>query len=101
MKTDIRMRVTLMPARRVASALPPTAKTWRPHVVRVVMNAKMAHRPTRMSPASGMPRSDFSTSTAAIVPIATTTQPMMKPRSRGGSKPARVRLARSRKPVKP
>ena len=34
--TITRTRVTLMPARRAASALPPTAKMWRPNVVRVV-----------------------------------------------------------------
>src|SRR5215217_2201716 len=37
MKTITRTRVTLMPARRAASALPPTAKMWRPNVVLVVM----------------------------------------------------------------
>ena len=30
MKTMMRTRATLMPARRAASALPPTAYTWRP-----------------------------------------------------------------------
>ena len=36
--TMMRTRVTVMPARRAASALPPTAKMWRPKRVRVVMN---------------------------------------------------------------
>ena len=35
--TATRTRVTLMPARRAASELPPTAKMWRPNVVLVVM----------------------------------------------------------------
>ena len=37
MNTITRTRSTWMPARRAASALPPTAKMWRPNVVRVVM----------------------------------------------------------------
>ena len=36
MNTITRTRSTWMPARRAASALPPTAKMWRPNVVRVV-----------------------------------------------------------------
>ena len=34
MKQESRTRKTLMPARRAASALPPTAYTWMPHEVR-------------------------------------------------------------------
>ena len=34
MKQAILMLATLMPARRAASALPPTAYTWRPKAVR-------------------------------------------------------------------
>ena len=34
MKQAIFTRSTLMPARRAASALPPTAYTWRPNLVR-------------------------------------------------------------------
>ncbi len=37
MNTITRTRLTLMPARRAASALPPTAKMWRPNLVLVVM----------------------------------------------------------------
>ena len=37
MNTITRTRFTLMPARRAASALPPTAKMCRPNVVLVVM----------------------------------------------------------------
>ena len=40
--TSMRMRVTLTPERRVASALPPVAKMWRPKTVRVVTNAPIA-----------------------------------------------------------
>ena len=36
----IRTRATLIPARRAASALPPTAYTWRPNVVRIAMNVQ-------------------------------------------------------------
>ena len=38
MNTMITTRETLMPARRAASTLPPTAYTWRPKLVRVVTN---------------------------------------------------------------
>ena len=55
MKTRMRMRGTLMPARRAASALPPTAYTWRPKVVQRARNVSRIRKTTTMTPASGSP----------------------------------------------
>src|SRR5919108_1617487 len=54
-KTAIRISRTLMPARRAASALPPTAKMYRPNLVRVVSQAKKITSPSRITPAVGIP----------------------------------------------
>ena len=70
--TATRILLTRMPARRAASAFPPTAKMWRPKRVRVTTNSPPATKPTRMSTASGTPRAAFITATAAITPAATT-----------------------------
>lgn len=55
--TEMRMPVVLMPARRAASALPPTAKTCRPHRVRRVMTSNAMTSVSRISSATGKPRS--------------------------------------------
>ena len=55
-KTAIRMNFTLMPARCAASALPPTAYTCRPKVVRRAMNDQNASSATTSTPANGTPR---------------------------------------------
>ena len=56
MKTATRMRVTLMPARRAASALPPTAYTCRPNAVRFARYVRPTRKMTIRSAASGRPR---------------------------------------------
>ena len=69
---DARRRV--MPARRAASALPPTAKTWRPKRVRVVMYWNTTtNADAGSATASGTPRSALSTATVAMIAAATTT----------------------------
>ena len=54
--TRMRTRDTLMPARRAASALPPTAYTWRPNVVHFARNVSSTKKKTMITPASGRPR---------------------------------------------
>ena len=76
--TITRMRFTLMPARRAASALPPTANTWRPNRVRETRYCMPTTKPIRISTASGTPRSLLkihmaTATTTASTPIRTTT----------------------------
>src|SRR5215212_8659554 len=66
MNTTTRTWVTRMPARRAASAFPPTAYMCRPKVVLVVMYWNRRTAPTRMSAASGRPRSAFRIAIAAM-----------------------------------
>ena len=54
-KADIRMRATLIPARRAASALPPTAYRWRPQAVRVSRNVRVTTRISTTSTTQGTP----------------------------------------------
>ena len=68
--TIVRTRATLIPARRAASALPPTANTCLPYVVRVISPWTRTTRPTRMTSASGRPRSALTIATAARMPAA-------------------------------
>ena len=65
-KTAIRTRLTLIPERRAASALPPTAKTWRPKPVRLTTYSMPITKASRISTASGTPRSELRTATATI-----------------------------------
>ena len=44
-----------MPARRAASALPPTAYTWRPNVVHLARKVRSTKKNTMITPASGRP----------------------------------------------
>ena len=55
MKTRMRMRATLIPARRAASAFPPTAYTWRPKVVRFATNVQDDEAATTSRSANGTP----------------------------------------------
>ena len=66
--------VDRMPARRAASALPPTAKTWRPKPVRLTTYSIPTTKPSRISTASGTPRSELRTATATIVTTATSAE---------------------------
>ncbi len=54
-KTVIRIRVTLMPARREASTLPPSAKTFRPKVVRRSRKSVTTRASRKSTTASGRP----------------------------------------------
>ncbi len=54
-KTEIRMAMTLMPARRAASTLPPSAKTLRPYEVRRSTKSKPTMNTMKMTIASGRP----------------------------------------------
>ncbi len=74
--TISRIRGSEMPARRAASALPPTAKTCRPKAVRRVMKSTRITIPMKISTASGTPRSSLSTATAASTPATTTAMRM-------------------------
>ncbi len=55
-KTLIRILFTLIPARRAASALPPTAKICRPYVVRRTTKSAMTSTARNSTRASGRPR---------------------------------------------
>ena len=63
-----------MPARRAASALPPTAKTWRPKLVRMTTYSMPTTKPSRISTASGTPRSELRIATATIMTTARSTK---------------------------
>src|SRR5438552_581892 len=63
MKTRIRIRLTAMPARRAASALPPTAYTCRPNVVRLATHVQKIRSATTSTPANGTPPPLFKTLT--------------------------------------
>ena len=91
-KTAMRMRLTLIPARRAASALPPTANTWRPKRVRVTTYCMPATNPTRISTASGTPRSELRIATAATTARATTTTRTITGTSAWSARPAVTRL---------
>ena len=52
-------RLTLMPARRAASGLPPTAKVRRPKVVRLSTTQPMIATSAKMMTSSGMPRTSW------------------------------------------
>ena len=54
-KTEIRMRDTTTPARRAASALPPTAYTCRPYRVRLRTKCHTMNRITSKTTTHGMP----------------------------------------------
>ena len=49
-------RLTLMPARRAASGLPPTARVRRPKVVRLSSNQPPTETSAKMTTSSGTPR---------------------------------------------
>jgi hypothetical protein len=55
--TMTRMRLVWIPARRAASALPPTVNTWRPKSVRVATYCIPATKAVRIMTASETPRS--------------------------------------------
>ena len=73
-KTATRTRLTRIPARRAASALPPTAKTWRPKVVRLATYSMPTTKASRIITASGTPRSELRIATAAMTSAATKTK---------------------------
>ncbi len=70
MKTAMRTRSTVMPARREASALPPTAYTCRPKRVRDAMKDQTTRSASRITVTFGTPRSLFTYQTAAKVTAA-------------------------------
>ncbi len=72
-KTAIRTRLIGIPARRAASAFPPTAKMCRPNRVLVVTHAKKAQKATRIRADSGIPRSETRIETAMKVAAPTMT----------------------------
>ena len=55
MKQTIRTRATLMPARRAASGLPPTAKTCRPKRVRSRTDCPIHRMPSAIGTTIGTP----------------------------------------------
>ena len=100
--TTVRTRSTRMPARRAASALPPTANTWRPNTVRRVSTSNTTTKPTKMQTASGTPRSSLNTATATIAPDGDDRQPdqvgpQRPERQARGPGPAPVRQRRRRR----
>jgi hypothetical protein len=70
MNTAMRTRSTAMPARREASALPPTAYTCRPKRVRDAMKDQTTRSARRITVTFGTPRSLFTYQTAAKVTAA-------------------------------
>src|SRR6516165_2722457 len=64
---------TLMPARRAASALPPTAYTWRPKRVRWSTNVQTTYVTSIASVTHGRPRSELATITTTSAAIPSTT----------------------------
>ena len=58
MKQEMRTQATLIPARRAASALPPTAYTWRPHAVRVSRKVRTTSSAPTMGTTIGTPLSE-------------------------------------------
>ncbi len=71
--TLTRIVAMLMPARRAASMLPPTAKMCRPYLVRAMTYWNPATKATRIRAASGSPRSWLKIPSATITAAATTT----------------------------
>ena len=94
-KTAIRTPSTRMPARRAASALPPTANTWRPKPVRLTRNSMPITKASRISSASGTPRSELRTATATITTAETSTK---RTSCAAGLSPARPAATRRRWP---
>ena len=93
-KTMMRVRVTWMPARRAASALPPTANTWRPKRVREATYCMPTTNAIRIRTASGMPRSAFSTATTAITVAARMMMRAVGPAASVSASPALRRACR-------
>ena len=77
------MRGRLIPARRAASAFPPTAYTWRPNVVRSATHVQKIRKMITRRNASGKPRSLFAQITA----------PNRTPATRAIFAPTRTRLS--------
>ena len=94
--TRTRTRSTAMPARRAASALPPTAKTCRPQRVRVVTASKTTTKPSRISIASGTPRPASRTAMARRIPPPTRTIRATSPPVVPTPSPAAARRRRAR-----
>ena len=59
MKTAMRTRSTLIPARRAASGFPPTAYTCRPKRVRLAMNVQKIRKAETITTTTGTPRFVF------------------------------------------
>ena len=91
-KTVIRIALMRIPARRAASALPPTANTCRPNRVRVATYSMPPTKARRINTASGRPRSLFTTAIAAIAAAAASTIRMIGPASCWSASPAVTRL---------
>jgi hypothetical protein len=92
--TTSRTLSTRMPARRAASALPPTARTCLPNRVRLISRSTSATRPVKITNASGRPRSAASTAAAAKAPAVRTTIRVTIVRSGGMGSPAATRRRR-------
>ncbi|KYG08193.1 hypothetical protein BE21_25100 [Sorangium cellulosum] len=91
MNTATRIASTRIPARRAASALPPTAKTYRPNRVRRSTRSNPITNPSSKSSASGTPRSALSSPTIAGTKTTTTaSRAAIAPREGSGS-PASAR----------
>ncbi len=96
-KTETRTRVTLIPARRDASTLPPSAKTLRPYAVRRSTKSLPTRTIAKSSTASGRPLYWLNmTATANAATASSTVRRMMSLSGRDGM-PA---IARRRLPRK-
>ena len=93
--TAIRTRSTLIPARRAASALPPTAKIIRPNRVRLATKSMTTMTAMRMTSDSGRPRAGSWSSTQIATATSTAMTMTRIPRttigSDGSSAAARLR----------